>query len=361
MSVYDSTAFDSHEEVHHFHDPATGLHAITAIHSTALGPAAGGCRLWTYANSQAALDDVLRLSRGMTYKNAMVGLPLGGGKTVVLQQADAEKTEEMFVSLGRFIDTLAGRYIIAEDVGVTLADMQAVARSTPYVAGLPRVGEGAGGDPSPWTAYGVYLGIRAAVERRLGRNSLDGLRIAVQGLGNVGYRVCRRLHDAGAELLVADVNTLNVQRAQTELKATPVPTDAIAQQDVDVFVPCALGGVLNKHTIGGLKAKVVAGAANNQLADESKDGQRLVERGILYAPDYVINAGGIVSAGLEYLGDHLEEEVRERVQIIPSRLEAIFEQAERANQATNVVADELARAIVAKGLVDVPAPISKAS
>ncbi len=348
MSVFDHPEFDRHESIHHFCDPETGLQAIIAVHSTALGPAAGGCRRWRYASDADALTDALRLSRGMTYKNAVAGLPFGGGKAVILAGDEAPKSPALFAAFGRAVESLDGRYITAEDVGISVEDMRAVRAETAYVSGLPQSGESAGGDPSPWTALGVFLGIRAAVQSRLGRDSLAGVRVAVQGVGHVGWHLCRLLHEAGAILNVADVVGRNARRAADELGATVVPVAEILTVDTDVLAPCALGNILTSASIPKLRAAVVAGGANNQLATAA-DGARLAERGILYAPDYVINAGGIISVAREYAGGSSEDEVREEIGSIPVRLQAIFEEADRTGRPTNEVADELARRIVAAG------------
>ena len=346
MSVFKHAEFDRHEAIHYFDDPLTGLKAIIAVHSTALGPAAGGCRRWQYATDADALTDVLRLSRGMTYKNAIAGLPFGGGKAVILADDNVPKSPELFRALGRYVDSLGGSYITAEDVGINVDDMRYTREETRYVSGLPQSGESAGGDPSPWTALGVFLGIQAAAKARLGKESLEGLSVAVQGVGHVGFHVCRLLGEAGAKLIVADVNRDNLQRVTDAVAVTEVSPRDILFQDIDILAPCALGNVLNLETISRIKAKVIAGAANNQLAAEI-DGQRLADRGILYAPDYVINAGGVISVAREYLGQSSEDEVRAEVNGIPERLHEIFSESEKNGKPTNVIADELAQRIVA--------------
>ena len=348
MSVFNHPEFDHHESIHFFEDPASGLKAIVAIHSTALGPAAGGCRRWTYASDDLALTDVLRLSRGMTYKNAVAGLPFGGGKSVILAGEHAPKSTALFEAFGRAIDSLQGRYITAEDVGISVDDMRIVRGETPFVSGLPQSGAAAGGDPSPWTALGVFHGIEAAAAARLGSGSLEGITVAVQGVGHVGIYLCKLLHEAGAKLLVADVNRENLVRVCEQVPAEVISPRDILFSDADVLAPCALGNVLNSETIPRIRAKVVAGAANNQLASV-KDGARLTERGILYVPDYVNNAGGVISVAYEYLGNSTEAKVRSEVCRIPERLRRIFADAESSARPTNVVADELAQQIVAKG------------
>jgi leucine dehydrogenase len=348
MGVFDHPEFEQHESLHFVQDPGSGLKAIIAIHSTALGPAAGGCRRWQYRSESDALTDALRLSRGMTYKNAVAGLPFGGGKAVILASSGAPKSEALFRAFGRVVAALNGRYITAEDVGISVEDMHFIREETGFVSGLPQTGDNAGGDPSPWTALGVFLGIEAAVRTRLGAGSLDGIRVAVQGVGHVGLNLCRLLHEAGARLLVADVNGENLKRVRDELPVTEVSPTSVMYADVDVVAPCALGNVLTSVTIPKLQAKVVAGAANNQLAN-SADGARLTKREILYAPDYVINAGGIISVAREYLGSSCEDEVRTEVMRIPERLQAIFDEAAATGRPTNQVADDLARRIVSAG------------
>ncbi len=347
MSVFDHPEFDQHESVHYFVDEATGLRAIVAIHSTALGPGAGGTRRWVYNNDAEALTDVLRLSRGMTYKNAVAGLSFGGGKAVILASDDAPKSPELFRAYGRFVDSLGGRYITAEDVGCSVDDMRHVREETAFVSGLPQSGRDAGGDPSPWTALGCYQGIEAAVAARLGADSVKGLRIAVQGVGHVGLHVCKLLREAGAELFVSDVNKDNLELALDAVPATVVQPKDLLFADVDVLAPCALGNILTSTTIPKIRAKVIAGGANNQLATPA-DGARLAERDILFAPDYVINAGGIISVAAEYYGNSSEDDVRADVGRIKDRLEGIFVQAKETGRPTNELADELARRLVAE-------------
>ncbi len=342
MELFDLREFDAHEQVVFGHDAATGMKAIIAIHSTTLGPAAGGCRVWPYASTAEAVTDVLRLSRGMSYKNAMAGLKFGGGKAVIIADPRHPKAPELFQAFGRFVDSLGGRYVTAEDVGTTTADMENVARETRYVAGLGRAPGEAGGDPGPKTALGVYLGLKAAVKFRLGRGELSGVSIAVQGVGGVGYHLCRLLAADGAKLAVADVRPAALQRVVEEFKATAVAVEDILAADVEVLAPCALGAVLNAASVPRLRARVVAGAANNQLAQD-QDGSALAAAGILYAPDYVINAGGIISVAREYYGGATEEQVLGDIQAIPRRLTEIFERARGENRATNAVADQMAR------------------
>ncbi|HLS80409.1 MAG TPA: Glu/Leu/Phe/Val dehydrogenase dimerization domain-containing protein [Steroidobacter sp.] len=340
--MFDHPSYDAHERVHFAHDAASGLRAIIALHSTARGPGAGGCRFWSYASSADALTDALRLSRGMSYKNALADLPLGGGKAVVLLDPARGKTPELLRAFGRLVQSLGGAYVTAEDVGASVADMEVVASETAFVSGLPRTAVEGDGNPSPKTALGVFLGLKAAVRFQLGRNDLDGLSIAVQGLGGVGYELCRMLAREGAKLRVADIREQNVRRACTEFNATAVSVDAILFEDVDVLAPCALGAVFDETTIARVRARVIAGSANNQLA-AAQDGARLQAAGILYAPDYVINAGGIISAGREYLGGADARSIEQEIRRIPVRLTEIFERAHAAQRPTSEVADEMAR------------------
>ncbi len=339
--VFRAEAFRDHESVSFFHDDESGLHAIIAIHSTALGPAAGGCRMWPYSTEEAALEDVLRLSRGMSFKNAMAGLPFGGGKSVILGDAQRDKSESLLRAFGRCVERFGGRYVTAEDVGIGEADVEILARETRHVSGRKQRGAAAGGNPAPKTAFGVFLGMRAAVELKLGRTSLQGLRVAVQGVGQVGYHLCKLLRNAGATLIVADVRADNAERAAQEFGARVVAPDAVLFEAVEVVAPCALGGVLTRESITRLQAPVIAGAANNQLATDEV-GAELMRRGILYAPDYVVNAGGIVSAALEYQGGHDEREVWSRVNGIYETTRLVLIQAMREERPANEVADELA-------------------
>jgi leucine dehydrogenase len=345
MAVFDESAFDDHERVLFCRDAATGLSAIIAIHSTVLGPAAGGCRLWRYASDGAALRDVLRLSQGMSYKNAMADLEFGGGKAVILKTADFAPREALFEKYGEFVDSLNGSYITAEDVGMSVEIMETIARRTKYVTGLPQKAGHAGGDPSPKTAWGIFKGIEAAVAFKLSRGALEGLTVAVQGIGHVGYSLCRYLHEAGATLVVADINEEPVAAAREEFGAKGVGLDEILFQDVDIVAPCALGAILNETSIPKLRTSIVAGSANNQL-ETPADGQRLADAGILYAPDYVINAGGIINVAAEYYGNADDAEVIRQVEAIGPRLTQIFEEAGATGRPTNVIADEQARKLI---------------
>lgn len=340
MTVFEDSAFDDHERVLFCHDEASGLQAIVAIHSTARGPAAGGCRMWPYASAGEALGDVLRLSRGMSYKNAVADLPLGGGKAVVIGDPRRDKTPERWRAFGRFIAGLNGDYVTAEDVGTTLDDMRLIAETTRHVAGLPE-GEFASGDPSPITASGVFRGIEIAVRRVLSRDDLRGTRIAVQGLGNVGLSLSRRLAAEGAEIVACDLDEGRCTAAAGELPLRIVEADEIYDQDVDVFAPCALGGILNGETIPRLKARIVAGGANNQLADEAA-GRGLAARGIFYVPDYVINGGGIISVASEIGRISDRSWVTRKLDALMATLEEIVERAVRTGEPAYELADRLA-------------------
>lgn len=336
---------NSPEQIRFFEDAATGLQAVIVVHSTALGPAAGGCRFWTYAARSDAAADALRLAEGMTYKNALAGLPFGGGKAVIMRPENLQDRAALFKSFGAAVESLGGSYITAEDVGTTMADMLAIRSMTTHVAGLPAAGQSAGGDPSPWTALGVFLSMRHAVEHRLG-GTLAGRTVAVQGVGNVGMGLCRLLHEAGANLIVADGSADRAEKAAQLFGAVVVSPDEVLFVDADVVAPCALGAILDERSIPKLAAKVVCGAANNQLATP-EDGRRLAGRGILYAPDYLVNAGGIINVVAEHMGEPAAA-VDERVRRIPERLKAVFDAAEAEGEASNFVADAMARAIVAE-------------
>ncbi len=343
MTVFSAPGFAGHEQVAFFADAATGLRAIVAIHDTRLGPALGGCRFWPYPDDEAALHDVLRLARGMTYKSALAGLPLGGGKSVIIGDPRTAKTPELLTTFGRCVERLGGLYIVAEDVGTTTADMAVIRQATRHVAGL--TGPDYSGDPSPATAFGVFEGIRAAVRHRLRRHDLAGVHVVVQGLGAVGRKLSERLAAAGARLTVSDIDAARTAAAERELGATVVPPDAVLDVAADVFAPCALGGIIDDETVARLRVAVVAGSANNQLA-ESRHGAALAARGILYAPDYVINAGGVINVAHEPLGRPGRRYDRERafaqVAAIGPTLAAIFERAAREGLPTDVVADHIA-------------------
>ncbi|WP_431470803.1 Glu/Leu/Phe/Val family dehydrogenase [Sphingosinithalassobacter sp. LHW66-3] len=341
--------FDDHEGLHLFTDPASGLRAVIAVHSTALGPAAGGVRYWHYADSAAAITDALRLSRGMSYKNAMAGLPMGGGKGVVLaDKAGGEITSAQLEAFGRAVESLCGRYVTAEDVGMSEARMKVIATMTRHVSGLPVEAGSAGGDPGPFTAMGVYLGVKAAAQRALGVSTMEGVHVAIQGVGSVGGGLARLLAKDGAKLTIADVNSEKAAALAAELGAETAAADAILTMKADIVSPNALGAVLTESSIAALQCQVVAGGANNQLATRV-DGRRLHARGILYAPDYVINAGGIINVGLEYLGQGDRAEVEARIARIPERLTEVWDESERTGDPESEVADRIAQRIIGRG------------
>ena len=348
-AIWDLPDFDAHESVHVFDDAKSGLRAVIAIHSTHLGPAAGGTRFWHYADQQAAITDALRLSRGMSYKNAMAGLPLGGGKGVVLAGADKRKTPEILAAFGRAIESLGGRYVTAEDVGMSDADMVAISQETRHVAGLPVTdGETAGGDPGPFTARGVYLGIKAAAHRRLGADNMAGVHVAIQGIGSVGGGVARLLAADGARLTLADIDAEKLSQMATEIGASTASLADIMTIKADIFSPNALGAILTPDSIAALDVAAVAGGANNQMRGHD-DARLLHKRGILYAPDYVINAGGIINVGLEYLGQSSVADVNRRIDMIPARLRAIWDESAADDIPAAFVADAMAQRLIARG------------
>ncbi len=340
--------FDEHEGVHLFTDPSSGLSAVIAIHSTTLGPAGGGCRFWHYADSNDAITDALRLSRGMSFKNAMAGLPMGGGKGVVLANADRTKTPELLKAFGRAIDSLGGRYVTAEDVGMSDADMVTIATETKHVTGLPVAAGRAGGNPGPSTALGVYLGVKAAAKRGLGADSMAGIHVAVQGVGSVGGGLAALLARDGAKLTLADVDGDKAAAMAKALGADVVRTEEILSLAADIVSPNALGAILTERSIADLQTTVIAGGANNQLATRA-DGARVHARGILYAPDYVINAGGIINVCLEYLGQGDRSDVEARIHKIPDRLIEVWDESERSGQPASDVADMIARRLIGRG------------
>ncbi len=363
MPVFDSRSFKNHEQVVFCGDDETGLRAIIAVHSTALGPATGGTRFWDYAanhrrsapidvaetrGEQDAVYDVLRLSRGMSYKNAMAGLRLGGGKSVIIGNARELGTPELMRAFGRMINRLGGNYYAAEDVGTSPEMLAAAAETTDYVCGLEG-GDFGTGDPSPHTALGVYVGIKSAVMHRLGKASLEGITVAVQGLGHVGQYLVDHLRADGANIIVTDIVDANIKAVLERGDAQVVAPDAIHAVDCDVFAPCALGGILNPKTMGDIKATVVAGAANNQLETEGVEDEQLRQRGILYAPDYVINAGGIISVEAEVYKEKTDDADREaKVLRIGETLTKIFTASDREGRPTGVIANEMAEDIIRK-------------
>lgn len=348
MSVFSHREFDNHQQVAFFKDKKTGLKAIVAVHNTNLGPALGGCRMWPYATDEEALTDVLRLSRGMTYKSALANLRLGGGKAVIIGDSRTDKSDDLLYAMGDFIEGLGGRYITAEDSGTSVADILKMGQRTSFISGVDPASDH-GGDPSPSTAYGVFVSLREAVAHKLGRTDLKGLKVAVQGLGNVGYRLAEFLHKEGAELFVTDIVQANVDRAVKNLNATEVPGNSIFGLDVDVFAPCALGAAINDQSIEELKVSIIAGAANNQLATPLH-GQILHDRGILYAPDYVVNAGGIIDVYYqrEMLNDNYSQEnyasdLSSKLEGIGATLREIFVRSDEQNEPTHMIGDRVAR------------------
>lgn len=326
-------------------DPESDLEGVIVIHSTALGPGAGGCRFWSYPDMDRAQADAMRLAEGMSYKNALAGLPLGGAKAVLRRPEGEFDRARLFRAFGRAVEELGGRYVTAEDVGTSVADMQEVARATRHVAGLPPAEGRAGGDPSPWTAHGVFESMQAAAAFALG-SGLAGRTVAVQGTGNVGADLCRHLAEAGARLVIADPNPAQREELRATLGAKVVGVDEIAEVEADVFAPCALGGVLTRESVGKLRARLVCGAANNQLASPEV-GAMLLDRGIAYVPDYVANAGGIISVSAEYLGE-TEADVAQRVAAIAPRVAEILDRAAREGRSSAAVADEMAEEVIAR-------------
>ncbi|NVE94406.1 Glu/Leu/Phe/Val family dehydrogenase [Altererythrobacter lutimaris] len=341
-AVWTLADFDDHEVVHCVRDHASGLTAIIAIHSTHLGPAAGGTRFWHYADGEAAVRDALRLSRGMSYKNAMADLPAGGGKAVIVADEARTKTPEMLTAFAKAVEALAGKYITAQDVGMSEADMVALSQHTSHVAGLP----GQGGDPGPYTARGVFLGIEAAAKRALGADSLKDVRIAIQGVGSVGGGAARYCAEAGAKLVLADIDDARAKALAEELGGEAVLTDHVLSADVDIVSPNALGAILTEQSIDTITAKAIAGGANNQLATGS-EGKLLQDRGILYAPDYVINAGGIINV-LRHIDGADDDAINARIDKIPARLESIWEESQASGQAANEVADRMAKSLIGR-------------
>jgi leucine dehydrogenase len=342
MQIFEEMRRGGHEQVVLCHEPACGYRGIIAIHDTTLGPALGGTRLWSYDSDEEAIIDALRLSRGMTYKASVAGLNLGGGKAVIIGSPKATRREAIFRAHGRFIESLGGRYITAEDVGTSVTDMDYVHMETEHVTGLP----GASGDPSPVTAWGTYRGIKAAAHVKFGSDSLDGRTIAVQGLGNVGYYLCRHLAAEGAHLIATDIDPERVSRVVDEFDAEPVEPEAIYSVQADVYAPCALGATINDDTVPQLRVAIVAGAANNVLA-EPRHGDVLHDRGVLYAPDYVINAGGLINVYGELKGWSGEQAMRKAGEIYTTLL-GLFELAEEEGLPTYRAADRIAELRIAE-------------
>jgi len=339
MEIFKYLEKYDYEQVVFCQDKQSGLKAIIAIHDTTLGPALGGTRMWTYASEEAAIEDALRLAKGMTYKNAAAGLNLGGGKTVIIGDPRKDKNEEMFRAFGRYIQGLNGRYITAEDVGTTVADMDLIHEETDYVTGISPA-FGSSGNPSPVTAFGVYRGMKAAAKEAFGTDSLEGKVVAVQGVGNVAYTLCQYLHEEGAQLIVTDINKEAVNRAVEAFGALAVDPDEIYGVECDIYAPCALGATINDETIPQLKAKVIAGSANNQLKD-TRHGDIIHEMGIVYAPDYVINAGGVINVADELYG-YNQERAMKKVEQLYTTIEKVIEISKRDGIPTYVAADRMA-------------------
>lgn len=341
MSIFSHPDFDAHEGIYAFSDPASGLRSYIAVHNTNRGPASGGTRFWQYATDAEALTDVLRLSRAMSYKNAMAEIPLGGGKGVIIKPEGPFDRKALFAAYGRAIEKVGGQYITAEDVGVSPDDMRIIKTQTDFVAGLDE-GDAASGDPSPHTADGIYRGLEVAVKHKLGTEGFGGLIVAIQGLGHVGYNLAQRLHKSGAKLVVADINCEATERAASELKASVVGVDEIHAQDADIFAPCALGGAINENSIKDINAYIIGGAANNQLKTPEM-GEALRARDILYCPDYVLNAGGIINVAAEVSGSYNYDWVDGKLENIKATLQEIFDRSDRLSQSTNDIANQMAK------------------
>ncbi len=333
------SAFD-HEQVVFCNDNATGLKAIIAIHNTVLGPALGGTRMWSYKSEAEALNDVLRLSRGMSFKSSCAGINLGGGKAVIIGDSKTQKNEALLRRFGKFVDSLAGKYITAEDVGMGTRDMEYIHMETDFVSGLPEA-MGGSGDPSPVTAYGVFLGMKAAAKEKWGSDSLSGKKVAVQGVGHVGENLVRQLVKEGCKVTICDINEEKVKQLAAELKVTAVGLDAIYDVDMDIYAPCALGATVNDDSLSRLKCSVICGAANNQLADETIHGVEVIKKGILYAPDFVVNAGGIINVYYELEGYNRERALAHAENIYSTTLE-IFRIAKAENLPTYAAANRIA-------------------
>ncbi|HLF53066.1 Glu/Leu/Phe/Val dehydrogenase [Flavobacterium sp.] len=329
--VFGQLSFDNHEQIVFCNDKDTGLKAIIGIHNTTLGPALGGTRMWKYANEWEALNDVLRLSRGMTYKSAITGLDLGGGKAVIIGDSKIDKTPAMITKFGEYVNSLSGRYITAEDVGTTTADMDLIREVTPYVTGISE-SKGGSGNPSPVTAYGVYMGMKAAAKYKFGTDNLSGKKVLVQGIGHVGETLVDYLVKEGAIVQIADINQARLEEVGNKYGATIFTGADLYTADVDIYAPCALGATINDDTVNKIRAKVIAGAANNQLANDIIHGQILRDRGIAYAPDFLINAGGIINVYAEIVGYDSAEAMKRTENIYNTTLE-IFSHAD-ANKIT---------------------------
>ena len=344
--VFGQLSFDNHEQIVFCNDKDTGLKAIIGVHNTVFGPALGGTRMWKYANEWEALNDVLRLSRGMTYKSAISGLNLGGGKAVIIGDAKADKTPEMITRFGKFVDSLSGKYITAEDVGTTTEDMDRINDVTKFVTGISE-SRGGSGNPSPVTAYGVFMGMKAAAKYQFGTENLDGKRVLVQGIGHVGESLVAYLTKEGAMVQITDINQVRLEEVSKKYGAQIFTGNDLYSADVDIYSPCALGATINDETIQKIKARVIAGAANNQLANEIIHGQLLKEKGIAYAPDFLINAGGIINVYGEIVGYGKDEAKRRTENIYNTTLE-IFSFAELQGVTTHQAALSIAEKRIAE-------------
>ena len=336
MKIFKELNSRGHEQVAFFNDPYSGLKGIVAIHNTTLGPALGGCRMWNYKSEEEAIIDVLRLSKGMTYKASIAGLNLGGGKAVIIGDPKKDKTEKLFRSFGRFVEGLGGRYITAEDVGTNIHDMENVKIETSYVTGIAK-SLGGSGDPSPVTAFGVYMGIKASVKEKFNKNSLNNLKISVQGLGHVGSHLVKLLNDDGAEIYVTDIDKKRVDTIVEKYNCKYIVPDEILLQDVDIYAPCALGATINENTIPKLNCKIIAGGANNVLQQTNRDSELLIKRDILYAPDYVINAGGLINVANELEG-YDKEKAFNQAEKIYDTLMGIFKRSKKDSISTTEAA-----------------------
>ncbi|GAB6137936.1 Leu/Phe/Val dehydrogenase [Halanaerobaculum tunisiense] len=340
MDKFDYLEEYDYEQIVFIQEKETGLKAIINVHDTTLGPALGGTRMWDYESEEDALLDGLRLSRGMTYKNAAMGLDFGGGKTVILGDARKDKNDEMFRTFGRYVESLGGRYITAEDVGINVEDMMLVKKETDNVAGLPSLS----GDPSPYTAYGVYCGMKAAAKKAYGSDALADKKIAVQGVGHVGYHLVKHLDKEGAQVVVCDLYEDNISQVVKDFEVEVVDPDDIYSVDCDIFAPSALGAIINDQTLETLKCDVIAGSANNQLEDPEKHGIELEEKGMIYAPDYVINGGGVINVAEEFAaGGYNPNRAESKVEKIYGKIERVFEIADRDNIPTYKAADVMAQ------------------
>lgn len=345
MKVIEEIDQSTHEKVVYFYDPKSKLESIVAIHSTDLGPSLGGCRMRNYSSKKSALSDVLRLSEGMTYKAALAGVKLGGGKAVILGNPRIDKNDKLLESFGTFIETFKGSYITAEDMGMTVEDMAVIKRTTKNVTGLSQE-KGGSGNPADFTSYGTYLGIRAAVESAFNAQSLDGLSIAVQGIGSVGLKLIDYLAKYDTKIYINDISTKNVDKCVAKYDVTPIRDDELFRLEYDIFCPCAVGSIINDKTIQTIKCKIIAGAANNILQDYQKHGKILLDKNILYAPDYVINAGGLINIYNEFKSEYDRDNIFKQVEIIYDNLMKIFNISKKNNLPTNKVSDELALEVI---------------